>query len=103
MARGEWNRGSTETAADRGQIRADAFALCADAMTFDALGLLEYGYAAFGIPEVAMKQMDANTLVISPYSTFLALTVEPSEAIRNLRCMNEFEWTGRYGFFEAVD
>jgi len=31
------------------------------------------------------------------------LTVDPAAAIRNLRRMAEFEWSGRYGFFEAVD
>jgi len=63
----------------------------------------EHGYAAFGVPELAMKQMDPRTLVVSPYSTFLALMVDPATAIHNLQCMAEYEWTGRYGFFEAVD
>src|SRR5215831_14918627 len=63
----------------------------------------EHGYAAFGVPELAMKQMDPRTLVVSPYSTFLALMVDPAAAIHNLQCMAEYEWTGRYGFFEAVD
>jgi len=66
-------------------------------------GECEYGYGAFGIPELAMKQLDAKTLVISPYSTFLALLADPAAAVRNLRCMADFGWTGRYGFFEAVD
>jgi cyclic beta-1,2-glucan synthetase len=63
----------------------------------------EHGYAAFGIPELAMKSAPAGRLVISPYSTFLALMTDPREAIKNLRRMEEFGWSGRYGFYEAVD
>src|SRR6266851_1361971 len=36
-----------------------------------------YQYRAFGLPQLAMMKSDSNPLVISPYSTFLALTVDP--------------------------
>jgi cyclic beta-1,2-glucan synthetase len=62
----------------------------------------EYGYAAFGIPELAMKREIPQGLVISPYSSFLAAAVDPSAAVTNLRQMQEFEWFGRYGFYEAI-
>jgi hypothetical protein len=41
--------------------------------TRDAAG--NYGYHAFGIPQLAIFHSDVNALVISPYSTFLALTL----------------------------
>ena len=63
----------------------------------------DYGYEAFGISELAMKRRESNKLVISPYSTFLALQVDPRAAIENLRRMEEFGWSGRYGFYEAID
>ena len=63
----------------------------------------EYGYHAFGIPELAMKSPDAAPNVISPYSTFLALQVDPGAALKNLRRMAKLGWTGKYGFYEAVD
>lgn len=63
----------------------------------------DYGYAPFGIPTLAMKAVDTGKVVISPYSTFLALPVEPNEAVENLRTMDRLSWTGRYGFYEAVD
>jgi cyclic beta-1,2-glucan synthetase len=63
----------------------------------------DHGYAAFGIPELAMKSGTASRLVISPYATFLSLTTDPREALKNLRRMEEFGWSGRYGFYEAVD
>lgn len=63
----------------------------------------EYGYAAFGIPDLALKRIDPTTLVISPYSTFLALAIDPAAAMKNLCRMQELGWTGRYGFYEAAD
>ena len=63
----------------------------------------EYGYAPFGIPELAMKRMDEEKLVISPYSTFLAALLDPVSAVGNLRKLEEFGWSGRYGFYEAID
>jgi cyclic beta-1,2-glucan synthetase len=63
----------------------------------------EYGYHAFGIPELAMRRPDGDSHVVSPYSTFLALPVDPGAVMRNLRKMEKLEWLGRYGFYEAVD
>ena len=61
-----------------------------------------YGYHAFGIPDLALRRTDTHQLVISPYSTFLAAVVDPAEAVTNLRQMQEFGWSGRYGFYEAI-
>ena len=62
----------------------------------------EFGYAPFGLPELAMKRPEAQPLVISPYSSFLATAVDPAAAVENLRRMQEFGWCGRYGFYEAI-
>jgi len=62
-----------------------------------------YGYHAFGLPHLALRERDIESLVISPYSTFLALHADPDEALRNLRRMAKKGWCGRYGFYEAVD
>jgi hypothetical protein len=62
-----------------------------------------YQYRAFGIPQTALK-FDANAgPTVSPYSTFLALSVDSVEAIRNLRRMSDAGWVGAYGFYEAAD
>ena len=63
----------------------------------------EYGYGAFGVPELAMKREDSQALVISPYSSYLAAGVDPAAAVENLRRMEAFGWFGRYGFYEAID
>jgi hypothetical protein len=63
----------------------------------------DYGYAPFGVPSLAMKHTEGARLVISPYSTFLALPVELKAALTNLRKMQKLGFSGRYGFYEAVD
>jgi hypothetical protein len=50
-----------------------------------------------------MKAQDSESLVVSPYSTFLALQVEPDAAMKNLRRMAKNGLLGKYGFYEAVD
>jgi cyclic beta-1,2-glucan glucanotransferase len=62
-----------------------------------------YHYRAFGIPQLAMMKSESNPLVISPYSTFLALSVDAAAALRNLRRMESMGWFGSYGFYEAAD
>ncbi len=62
-----------------------------------------YGYAPFGIPELAMKMPQAEAFVVSPYSSFLALLADPAAAVRNIHRMTAMGWTGRYGLYEAVD
>ncbi|HTM48902.1 MAG TPA: glucoamylase family protein [Bryobacteraceae bacterium] len=63
----------------------------------------EPGYAPFGIPSLAMKRQDCESLIIAPYASLLALMVNPAAALKNLRQMEEYGWSGRYGFYEAVD
>ena len=62
-----------------------------------------YGYQAWGIPELALKYGAEDGPVISPYSTFLALSTLRKDAIANLRKMHEMKWSGAYGFYEAAD
>jgi cyclic beta-1,2-glucan synthetase len=62
-----------------------------------------YQYHAFGLPHLAMRKGELNGLVISPYSTFLSLSVDPSGALENLRRMAKLGWFGSYGFYEAAD
>jgi cyclic beta-1,2-glucan synthetase len=62
-----------------------------------------YQYRAFGVPNLASYKFEESVLVISPYSSFLALTVDVSAALRNLRHMARDGWSGPYGFYEAAD
>ncbi|HME08735.1 MAG TPA: glucoamylase family protein [Bryobacteraceae bacterium] len=62
-----------------------------------------YQYQAFGVPGAAMKASMAQALVISPYSSFLALAVDPMAAIANLHRLWNMHWHGPYGFYESAD
>jgi hypothetical protein len=62
-----------------------------------------YQYHAFGVPQLALHQPDIDTLVISPYSTALALSTAPKAALDNLRRISSEGWFGAYGFYESAD
>jgi hypothetical protein len=62
-----------------------------------------YHYQAFGIPAIALKWDATAGPVVSPYSSCLALGVEPVEALRNLKLMAKRGWIGPFGFYEAAD
>lgn len=64
---------------------------------------LNYQYKAHGVQKLGLKRGLDNELVISPYSTFLVLPLEPSAAMKNLRRLEDMEMTGRCGFYEAAD
>jgi cyclic beta-1,2-glucan synthetase len=62
-----------------------------------------YQYQAFGLPQLSLMRRESDPLVISPYSTFLALSVDPPASLRNLRRMEALGWFGSWGFYEAAD
>ncbi|MGE4483528.1 MAG: glucoamylase family protein [Oscillospiraceae bacterium] len=64
---------------------------------------LNYRYKAHGAEKLALKRGMESDTVISPYSSFLALSVDFQAAVKNLRRMREMGIEGRYGFYEAVD
>ena len=63
----------------------------------------DYHYEAFGVPSLAQKKSESDPMVVSPYSTFLALPVDRKASLANLRKMNALGWFGSYGFVEAAD
>jgi hypothetical protein len=62
-----------------------------------------YQYQAFGVPAIAIYENASRAIVVSPYSTFLALAVDPSAAVANLRTMESLNWVGPFGFYESAD
>jgi hypothetical protein len=70
-------------------------------MQLDEAG--NYQYHAFGLPHLALRKTEVKALVVSPYSTFLALATDPPGAVRNLQRMEAMGWLGSYGFYEAAD
>ncbi|MBC7905019.1 MAG: cyclic beta 1-2 glucan synthetase [Gemmatimonadaceae bacterium] len=64
---------------------------------------LNYQYRSFGVPGIGFKRGLGEDLVISPYSTVLALMVAPNAAYSNLQTLKEEGYEGDYGFYEAID
>lgn len=64
-----------------------------------------YQYRAFGVPGLGLKRGLSEDLVVSPYSTLLALSFAPSldAAISNLKFLESEGARGEYGFYEAID
>ncbi len=64
---------------------------------------LNYQYKAHGVPRLALKRGLSGELVVSPYSSFLALTTDPDAALRNLERLERLGMAGDCGFYEAAD
>lgn len=64
---------------------------------------MNYRYKAHGCGRLALKRGMDEELVISPYSSFLALSVRPHSAIANLRALENRGMRGKWGFWEALD
>ncbi|HZZ72149.1 MAG TPA: glucoamylase family protein, partial [Pirellulales bacterium] len=63
----------------------------------------DYHYQSFGVPGLGLKRGLAKDLVISPYSTMLALDVDPVAGVENLQALASAGGLGRFGFFDALD
>ncbi len=66
-------------------------------------GNLNYQYKAHGVQKLGLKRGLDRENVISPYSTFLTLTLAPQISIKNLLRMSKMGATDKYGFYEAID
>jgi cellobiose phosphorylase len=64
-----------------------------------------YQYRAFGVPGLGLKRGLSEDLVVSPYSTLLALSFAPTigTAVDNLRFLEREGARGQFGFYEAID
>lgn len=65
-----------------------------------------YQYKSFGVPGLGLKRGLENDLVVSPYSSVLALAVKPKSAIDNLKKMaqkDHLNLMGPYGYYESID
>lgn len=64
---------------------------------------LDYQYKAFGVPWLGLKRGLAEDMVVAPYSTMLALPIDPHDSIENLKRLAGEGANGPYGYYEAVD
>ena len=64
---------------------------------------LSYRYKAHGAQRLALIRGLGRETVVSPYSSFLTLQLDPVSSAENLRKLSELGMEGRYGLFEAAD
>jgi cyclic beta-1,2-glucan synthetase len=62
----------------------------------------DYQYKSFGVPGLGLKRGLSRDIVVSPYSTALALAFQPKAATSNLKRLASVA-LGRWGFYDAVD
>src|SRR5439155_241948 len=62
-----------------------------------------YQYKAFGVPGLGLKRGLGDELVVAPYASVLAATVDPQQSAANLRQLSATGLEGEYGFFDAID
>jgi cyclic beta-1,2-glucan synthetase len=62
-----------------------------------------YQYRAFGVPALALNPVTEEDRVVSPYSTVLALLVDPGAAAANLERLKNLGLAGPMGFYESID
>ncbi len=62
-----------------------------------------YQYRAFGVAELAQNPDADSRLVVSPYSSMLALAMDPRASVANLRKLDDQGLRGPMGFYEAID
>src|SRR5659263_232635 len=65
---------------------------------------MDYQYKAFGVPWLGLKRGLSEDLVVSPYSSLLAMMVEPRSAIKNIKTLIRLgAASGPYGLYESLD
>ncbi len=64
---------------------------------------MNYQYRANGVSRLALDPSIGKEKVISPYSSFLCLSVARKAAIKNLERLRSHGVYGKHGFYEAVD
>ena len=62
-----------------------------------------YQYRAFGVADLALKRGLDSELVVAPYASALALSVEPARALANMTALEKKGALGPYGFRDALD
>ncbi len=64
---------------------------------------LNYQYKAYGVQKIALKKGMNQDLVISPYSSYLTLSYDFLNSLKNLRWLKKLGAFGKYGHYEALD
>lgn len=64
---------------------------------------LNYQYGPFGVPGLGLKRGLVEDLVVAPYATMLAASINAHAALYNLRRLEKEGALGSLGFYESID
>jgi cyclic beta-1,2-glucan synthetase len=64
---------------------------------------LNYQYGPFGVAGLGLKRGLIEDLVVAPYATVLAVSINPRAVMENLRRLEKEGALASYGFYEAID
>ncbi|MBQ6497272.1 MAG: hypothetical protein IJI58_00980 [Bacilli bacterium] len=64
---------------------------------------LNYKYKAFATPQLKAKEDKENRLVLSPYSSLMAMEMFPEDVYENINKFKDLEMYDNYGLYEAYD
>ena len=62
-----------------------------------------YKYHAFGVPYLKFQNTTPDRIVISPYSSLLAISADDRAVYSNMQALEQLEMRDEYGFFESYD
>ncbi len=62
-----------------------------------------YKYKAFGVPYLKFQNTISNRIVISPYSSLMAIGIADKEVYENIQKFKKLNMFSEYGFFESYD
>jgi cyclic beta-1,2-glucan synthetase len=62
-----------------------------------------YKYKAFGIPYLKLQDSSSYPIVISPYSSIMAIEIDDREVYNNIKKLKNLGMYSDYGFYEAYD
>ncbi|MDD4643840.1 MAG: glucoamylase family protein, partial [Bacilli bacterium] len=62
-----------------------------------------YKYESFGIPYLKLQDSPSYPIVISPYSSIMAISIDDQEVYNNINKFKDLNMYGKYGFYEAYD
>ena len=64
---------------------------------------LNYKYHAFSTPYLKAKEDKVNRIVLSPYSSLMAMELFPEDVFENMEKFKRLDMFGPYGFYESYD
>ena len=64
---------------------------------------LNYKYKAFSTPYLKLKEEKENRIVLSPYSSIMAMELFPEEVYDNIKKFKELDMESIYGLYDAYD